>query len=103
MKRIVLLAAIGGLFATGTLAQPSVPSLPSPANPAVKDPQVNVTARPVAGANSFTKDQAQSQIERRGYSRVAGLVLDDKGIWRGTATKDGRSGPVTLDFQGNVH
>ena len=100
MKRILLLAAIGGLFATGALAQPSVPS---PANPAVKDPQQNVSNRPVAGANSFTMDQALAAIENRGYTRVSGLKLDDKGVWRGTATKDGRSGPVSIDFQGNVN
>ena len=100
MKRILLLAAIGGLFATGALAQPAVPS---PANPAVKDPQANSSARPVAGANSFTKDQAQAQIEKRGFTRVTRLALDDKGVWRGWALKYGQPVPVTLDFQGNVN
>jgi putative membrane protein len=33
---------------------------------------------------------------------VSGLRKDDQGVWRGTATKDGRSVNVSLDFQGNV-
>jgi hypothetical protein len=100
MKNIVSLAALGGLIATGALAQPS---LPAPANPAVRNPQANVSGSPVAGANSFTKEQAQAQIEKRGFTRVSGLVLDDKGIWRGQAMRNGQSVPVTLDFQGNVN
>jgi putative membrane protein len=30
------------------------------------------------------------------------LTKDDKGIWRGTANKDGKQTAVALDFQGNV-
>ena len=26
-----------------------------------------------------------------------------KGVWRGTATMNGNSGPVSLDYQGNVN
>ena len=37
-----------------------------------------------------------------GFSDVSGLTKDDKGIWRGTATKDGKSVKVALDYKGNV-
>jgi putative membrane protein len=33
---------------------------------------------------------------------VSKLIKDDKGIWRGQATKDGKSTAVSLDYQGNV-
>ena len=71
--------------------------------PAVNTPNTppNPTA-PVAGANSFTEGQAKSRIEARGYTNVSSLTKDNKGIWRGTAMKDGKSFQVSLDFQGNV-
>jgi hypothetical protein len=31
------------------------------------------------------------------------LMMDDKGIWRGKASKDGKSVDVTVDFQGNIN
>ena len=55
------------------------------------------------GANSFTKAQARSRIEARGYTKVAGLHKDQSGVWRATAQKDGNSVPVSLDYQGNVN
>jgi len=33
---------------------------------------------------------------------VSELRKDDQGVWRGKATKDGKSVAVSLDFQGNV-
>lgn len=57
---------------------------------------------PVAGANSFTESQARGRIEERGFAQVTDLKKDDKGIWRGTAMKDGKSVAVALDYQGNV-
>ncbi len=57
----------------------------------------------MAGANSFTEAQAKSRIESKGYTNVSGLKKDDSGIWRGTATLNGRTGPVSLDYQGNVN
>ncbi len=56
----------------------------------------------VSGANSFTQGEAQSRIQGMGYAQVNGLKLDNQGIWRGTATKDGKTMQVALDFQGNV-
>ncbi len=57
---------------------------------------------PLPGANSFTEAQAISSIEEAGYSGVSGLAKDDQGIWRGKATKDGKSVSVALDYKGNV-
>jgi opacity protein-like surface antigen len=70
--------------------------------PAVNSPNTTNPSAPVEGANSFTEGQARSRIETNGYTNVSGLAKDDKGIWRGKATKDGKQVNVTLDFQGNV-
>ncbi len=55
-----------------------------------------------SGANSFTEGQAKARIEDAGYSGVSELKKDDMGVWRGTGSKNGQSGPVGLDFKGNV-
>jgi hypothetical protein len=52
--------------------------------------------------HAFTKDQAQSQIEAKGYSNVSGLRKDAEGVWRGDAEKDGIPAKVTLEVSGNV-
>ena len=57
---------------------------------------------PLSGANSFTEDQAKSRIQDAGFSDVSNLTKDDQGIWRGQATKEGKSTNVALDYQGNV-
>ena len=44
----------------------------------------------------------KSRIESKGFSNVSGLKKDDKGVWRGTAMRDGKSVDVSLDFEGNV-
>jgi len=70
--------------------------------PAVATSGINNPAAPVPGANSFTEGQAKSAIEKAGYADVSALKKDDKGIWRGTASKDGKATPVALDYQGNI-
>jgi hypothetical protein len=87
-------AAVGG---ADTSAQAG------PQNPAVKGMHDNNSATPVKGANSFTRTEAQKQIEAKGYTHVAGLTKDQEGVWRGTAEKNGASGPVSVDYQGNVN
>ena len=57
---------------------------------------------PVAGANSFTEAQARARIQDKGFGEVKDLKRDDKGVWRGTAMKDGKSVAVALDYQGNI-
>ena len=78
------------------------PASAGPGNRAINTPDTPTPGAPVAGANSFTEGQAKSRIESQGFKDVTGLRKDDNGIWRGTASKDGRSHPVSLDFQGNV-
>ncbi len=54
------------------------------------------------GANSFTEGQARSRIESAGFTAVTDLKVDNDGIWRGKATKDGKSLTVGFDFKGNL-
>ncbi|MBB3428392.1 MULTISPECIES: PepSY domain-containing protein [unclassified Rhizobium] len=98
MKRSIFAATLL-LSATAALAQSQTPST-SQTTPAVNTGQ-NPGA-PVAGKNSFTEDQAKSRIEAAGYTDVTALKLDDQGVWRATAKKDGKDTGVSLDFQGNV-
>lgn len=107
MKRILAAAVIsvmaGAGLAGGAMAQNAGP----PANhdagtPAVAKPDVNNPGAPVAGANSFTKAEAISRIEKAGYTNVSSLTKDQDGIWRGTANNGSATVPVALDFQGNV-
>ena len=89
---------------TPTPTAPTVasPSSDAPSNNAVSTAPANNPGAPVAGANSFTESEARARIEGKGFGEVAGLKLDSKGIWRGTASKDGKSVNVALDYQGNV-
>jgi putative membrane protein len=57
---------------------------------------------PLEGANSFTQAQAKDRIMAMGLSGASALTKDDKGIWRGTAQKDGKTVNVAVDFKGNV-
>jgi hypothetical protein len=79
------------------------PSQDGPQNPAVKGVHENNSSIPVAGANSFTKSEAKAHIVAKGYTHVTGLKKGKDGVWRGTASKDGVAGPISLDYQGNVN
>ncbi len=59
-------------------------------------------AQPARGSNSFTEGEARERLERSGFQGVGGLAKDDGGVWRGTATKDGRTVQVWLDYKGNA-
>jgi hypothetical protein len=103
--RITLTAAALLLSAPLAFAQSATPdpSEKGPQNQAIKGIHQNNSGTPVPGANSFTRSEAQKQIEAKGYTRVAGLTKDKDGIWRGTAEKNGQTGPVSVDYQGNVN
>lgn len=103
MRFIVLTTTAVSLFASVASAQNTMPAQQGPQNSAVKSVDQNNSSAPVAGANSFTKAEAIKQIEARGYTHVTKLKKDDKGVWRGMATKDGQSGPISVDYQGNVN
>jgi len=100
--RIVLITAAIGLCASVAFAQ-DMPAQLGPSNPAVKPMDQNNSSMPVAGANSFTRGEARTHIMAKGYTHVTGLEKDQSGVWRGTATKDGQPGPVSIDYQGNVN
>jgi membrane protease subunit (stomatin/prohibitin family) len=102
MRLIVLIPAVMGLCGSVAFAQ-DMPAQQGPSNPAVKAMHENNSPAPVAGANSFTQSEATSQLEAKGYTQVAGLRKDQNGVWRGMAMKDGQSGPVSVDYQGNVN
>ena len=99
MKKLMILSIGMVMTASVALAQSETPTT-SQTTPAVKTEQ-NPGA-PVAGKNSFTEAQAKARIEEAGYTDVTGLKLDDQGVWRASATKDGKRANVSLDFQGNV-
>ena len=61
-----------------------------------------MTAAPQPGANSFTEGEAKSRLEKAGYTDVSSLKKDDQGIWRGTASKNGKTVNVSLDYKGNI-
>jgi len=96
----LITAAAALLISQAALAQQPTPQSNTPA---VNTPNTSANpGAPVPGANSFTEAQAKSRIESNGYTSLSGLQKDAQGVWRGTATKDGRSVSVSLDFQGNV-
>ena len=102
MRLIVLIPIVMGLCGSAAFAQ-DMAGQKGPANAAVKGVHDNNSSTPVAGANSFTRSEAISQIKAKGYTHVAHLRKDQSGVWRGTAMKDGHSGPVSVDYQGNVN
>ena len=59
-------------------------------------------AAPMAGANSFTENQAKDRIEKAGFAEVKDLRKDDQGIWRASAKQGDKQVTVSLDFRGNV-
>ena len=70
-------------------------------NQAVTTTSTNA-AEPARGSNSFSEGEARRRLESNGFQSVAGLAKDDGGVWRGTATKDGQSVQVWLDYKGNT-
>lgn len=102
MRLIMVAAAALSLVTTVAFAQ-DAPAQSGPSNAVVKSMDENNSSTPVAGANSFTKSEAKSHIEAKGYTHVTSLKKDESGVWRGMAMKDGQSGAVSLDYQGNVN
>ncbi|MBL0375410.1 PepSY domain-containing protein [Rhizobium sp. KVB221] len=101
MKMILIAAALLSAASMHAVAQTSQTTADIK-TPAVVNPDTVSANAPVEGENSFTEAQAKDRITQGGYSDVRALKLDDKGVWRGTAMKDGQSMAVGLDYQGNV-
>jgi hypothetical protein len=81
------------LVASSALAQTARSSPRDPSAP---------LSRSIAPATSFTEGDAKSRFEARGYSNVRELHKDAFGIWRGTATRNGKTFKLSLDVEGNV-
>lgn len=102
MKKLLLAAALAGASTFGAFAQTSTAPATDGDTPAVATPDTKNATAPVAGANSFTEDQAKERFTEAGYADVTGLMLDDKGVWQAKATKDGKAVNLALDYQGNI-
>ena len=100
--RLASIAVVALALTSGAAMAQTPPANDGPNNRAINTPNTNNPGAPVAGANSFTEGQAKSRIESGGYTNVSGLKKDDSGVWRGKASKGGKSMDVSLDFQGNV-
>jgi hypothetical protein len=57
---------------------------------------------PLEGANSFTETQAKDRVVANGMAAPPTMIKDSRGIWRGAATRDGKSVEVAVDYKGNV-
>ena len=96
-------AILFSVTASAAMAQSATaPAGNDTSNNAVSTSSDNNTAKPAAGANSFTEDQARSRIEAKGYTKVSGLTKDSDGIWRGKGMKGAATENVAVDYQGNV-
>ena len=73
------------------------PPLSSPQTPTPLPPVSQPSAR-----GAFTADQAKTRIEEAGYSSVAGLRKEPKGVWQATGVKDGLTVSITLEADGKV-
>jgi putative membrane protein len=102
--KLILPVILAGFAIGGTaLAQTSPPSSSTtPPAVATGNGDTNTTAAPVPGKNSFTEAQAKHRLRKHGYTAIGALKQDDKSIWRGTATKDGKTVDVAVDYQGNI-
>lgn len=99
MKKTLVALALLSAVSTNAFAQATTTEGDTPA---VVTSDTKNSGVLVEGENSFTEDQAKGRIADAGYTDVSALKLDDKGIWRATASKGGKSMSVGLDYQGNV-
>lgn len=97
----VALAAVVGL-AVISIASAQTPPPVSAADPPIATSPSTDPSAPLAGANSFTENQAKERMEKAGFTQVTNLKKDDKGIWRGSAMQGGKQTNVALDYRGNV-
>lgn len=65
-------------------------------------PGANTGSLPLEGANSFTEAQAKQLVQDAGYTGISTLTKDQRGVWRGSAMKAGKSASIAVDFKGNV-
>ena len=100
-----LLAACGAKTEASDSARtegPAVSSSETPRNTAVDTTPTTGDAGPTPGASSYTEAQARSAIESAGFTGVGELTQNANGLWQGSATKDGKSVSVSVDYRGAV-
>lgn len=106
MRHALSALALCGLLGTSTLAAAQVPSggagSDAKGNAPLKRAHTVNDGGARRGHNSFTEGQARQHILKAGYESVTGLAKGKDGVWRGTATKNGASVEVGMDFKGNV-
>lgn len=90
MIRTLLIAAA----AAAPLALPAVAETPAQNNATATD------ARPAMKGNLFSEKQAREHLSRLGYTGISNLSKDENGVWRGTASKDGKQQQVAVDVKG---
>jgi putative membrane protein len=87
-------------------AGPTGSSNPAVNTPAATDRSASTTMVKASalekGSNSFTEGQAKSRLEDAGLTNVTDLKKDDDGIWRGKASRSGKTVTVGLDYKGNI-
>ena len=101
MRTILIAAALASSFSMQALAQTTTDTKDTN-TPAIATPDDKPAVALVEGENSFTEAQAKERIAKAGFTEVSALKLDEKGIWRGTAMREGKSTAVGIDYQGNV-
>jgi hypothetical protein len=104
MNRLFKLALVGGILSAGAAWGDDAPSK-STSDPAAISPtrvESKTSAAPVEGRNSFTAEQVRRRLEAHGYSQVRDLQLDHRGVWNGSAVRNGSEVGVSVDYQGNI-
>ena len=78
---------------------------PPPPPPPPPKPKLKVRDAKPGDARELAKliRLLEHDVDEKGVrKRVSALTKDDQGIWRGTATKDGKHVKVAVDYKGNV-
>lgn len=104
---VAVATLIGGMAAAQTAPSTSGAGRSGPTTPSGNGNQAVATTStnaptPAKGANSFTESQAQSRLQKEGFSDVGALQKDQDGVWRGKAMKGGQQMSVWVDYKGNV-
>lgn len=69
---------------------------------AVKVPDTKVEGRAPVQGSLFTEEQARVHLAHLGYTSISELAKDQNGVWRGSATKDGKTIAVAVDIKGTL-
>ena len=75
-------------------------ALPAFAETATKTPAG--ATKPARCRRTLHRGASSHPLVRLGYTDVSVLTKDENGVWRGTATKDGKQLNVAVDVKGAV-